>query len=948
MPPRIIPRLVLIASLCFITHRANAADVFWTSDVSGNWSDPANWSSNPRLPGGFDHIIIERPNANPVVTATNLTLLTHQITSTESIVFNGGTTSLGRGESTTSGRFTLRENADFSVANEGTSFVATGTTIVEGANLTAINGASLSLPNLSVFTAHPSQANRINANGGGSIDLSGLEILQGGPFPGQSLRIEATYGGSIKLAGELQRNNSFLVTRHDSEIDLSGVTAFNNNVWIDLREGGKLHLPPNPNAHTLRSIVLRGEGSQLTGLENAQSFRDVDLVVEAGAILELPSVQLITPVEWGRRYSSSGAGSVLDLSSLQRFDGQDPRTIHNHISAVDGGTVRLGGSIEGSFFLAANGASSVFDATNVTALREDIILEASNGGRLSFPNVQDFREVRQIYARGPGSTVDLSNVSLLADIQLFAQDGGELSLPEGAVVTTAPSFGSNYTQSEGIGSHIDLSLAARIEDNRFKAMDGGRIDLGGVLDGSNYLTVIDANSQIDLSEVTGIEGYFSLTGEAGAQLALPPLPSYEAIRAIRAEGSGGGGDFPGIESLQLVELRATFGATLRFPDLKAVHGTLSGNRTFHSGGPGSLLDVSNLELTRTNPSSNMLSTYAGGGGRIEFGDIVGGRMRMEAYDGTIAARDVMLNGFDRKLELEAAGTLELTGDLILERGHLNLLASEGIIAFLGNSIQTMEIAGEDRGPQSSPEFEEGNFGLGKLVVGSDDRAARVHLVDHIDNYNRIGGQPEALYLYGLNGEDGLSISTGSVLYFGSENGPLSVYTMHEGQMILLDDLIHELLHIVHYGDGFISNTFPGDLDFDDTLGAGDLDELIEAVDEGSTDPLHDVNFDGEVTAEDVRFVLDQLGSEFGDANLDGHVDLADLNQVRNNFGNRGGWTNGNFDADGIIGLSDLNTVRNLFGHAPPATPVPEPSSLALLAITCAAATSIRRRFATPH
>jgi hypothetical protein len=72
----------------------------------------------------------------------------------------------------------------------------------------------------------------------------------------------------------------------------------------------------------------------------------------------------------------------------------------------------------------------------------------------------------------------------------------------------------------------------------------------------------------------------------------------------------------------------------------------------------------------------------------------------------------------------------------------------------------------------------------------------------------------------------------------------------------------------------------------------------------------------------------------GDTNGDGQVNLDDLNAVRNNFGSAGtpGSTPGDaFPFDGQVNLDDLNAVRNNFG-ASAASAVPEPSSLALLAL----------------
>ncbi len=53
----------------------------------------------------------------------------------------------------------------------------------------------------------------------------------------------------------------------------------------------------------------------------------------------------------------------------------------------------------------------------------------------------------------------------------------------------------------------------------------------------------------------------------------------------------------------------------------------------------------------------------------------------------------------------------------------------------------------------------------------------------------------------------------------------------------------------------------------------------------------------------------------GDANNDGHVDLEDLNAVRNNFGAAGQDILGDANGDGRVDLEDLNSVRNNFGAA---------------------------------
>ena len=92
----------------------------------------------------------------------------------------------------------------------------------------------------------------------------------------------------------------------------------------------------------------------------------------------------------------------------------------------------------------------------------------------------------------------------------------------------------------------------------------------------------------------------------------------------------------------------------------------------------------------------------------------------------------------------------------------------------------------------------------------------------------------------------------------------------------------------------------------------------------------------------------------GDVNVDGAVDLNDLNTVLNNLGTTSSaWTSGNFDGAATIDLNDLNDVLNNLGVSYAgnatvlaaealiaATPTPEPGSLAILAL---APLAMRRR-----
>jgi hypothetical protein len=92
-------------------------------------------------------------------------------------------------------------------------------------------------------------------------------------------------------------------------------------------------------------------------------------------------------------------------------------------------------------------------------------------------------------------------------------------------------------------------------------------------------------------------------------------------------------------------------------------------------------------------------------------------------------------------------------------------------------------------------------------------------------------------------------------------------------------------------------------------------------------------FDAGVEAIALAAGIIELPGVPGDTDGDGAVDLEDLNNVRNHFGESGDPVFGDaFPFDGTVDLGDLNNVRNNFGAGSVAQAVPEPSTAALSAI----------------
>ncbi len=106
-----------------------------------------------------------------------------------------------------------------------------------------------------------------------------------------------------------------------------------------------------------------------------------------------------------------------------------------------------------------------------------------------------------------------------------------------------------------------------------------------------------------------------------------------------------------------------------------------------------------------------------------------------------------------------------------------------------------------------------------------------------------------------------------------------------------------------------------DFDNDGNYDCDDVDALVEQIALGPYDPTFDLNSDSTLDVADLEFWLaaaaghNGLGSpyRFGDANLDGGVDVSDFNVWNaNKFSNIPAWCSGDFNADGVVDISDFN------------------------------------------
>ncbi|MEM7311542.1 MAG: hypothetical protein AAF497_00180 [Planctomycetota bacterium] len=253
--------------------------------------------------------------------------------------------------------------------------------------------------------------------------------------------------------------------------------------------------------------------------------------------------------------------------------------------------------------------------------------------------------------------------------------------------------------------------------------------------------------------------------------------------------------------------------------------------------------------------------------------------------------------------------------------------SPSIVTFEGDMISAQSLFVEIGGNDNSMMAEYDQLLIdGVAAIGG---LLDVSLID-------LSGGTNGEYVPQLGDSFELITATGGI---NGDFGQLSLPTLTGGLEWQIDQTnVSWSLNVV------MANTASGDFDMDGDFDGADVDALVAQIAGSGTDPLFDMNGDGQIDQSDLNQWLAIAGAENlasggsylpGDANLDGAVDVSDFNIWNaNKFTTVAAWTRGDFTANGSIDVSDFNSWNSNKFQIADAAAVPEPSGIALCLLAC--------------
>jgi hypothetical protein len=561
-----------------------------------------------------------------------------------------------------------------------------------------------------------------------------------------------------------------------STVDQAAGSTFNAPGLADIN-GSNVTLSP---AHTFISAPL-------SQIDNA------NIQVQAGMAYS-------NVIDANYDYTRTGGGDILSAT--------DPGSLFD-LSSVTSLTYGPGGGRWFSTIRATN--SGIIDLSNLAGINavagQDDVLDfvVQNGGSIDLSGLQsvNFAGNGNARARFIVSESEYTLPSLLTAVgaEFLPAEGTTINAPfltslTGSFITLAENSTFNAPALTNIsGTDITVSPSRQFNSGLLSQIDGSNIAVVGGLNYNNFsdggynytragggtiLSATDPGSVLDLTPVTGIT-----YGPSGGRW----------FNAVRASASG------------LVELSGV-------SNISIVAG--QDDVLDFIADSGGVIDLTGLQSANAalGNANAMIRFTASNGGTINFGNLEVTRQTQFAITDVSSTMNVAGNMLldSGSLSISAGATLTVDGNMTFRyTDETTLTASSAILHLNGigtlDEPQHFEIGGLDAGNMNPGN--NGNFGFGQLVVGDFGNTNVVQLLDVIDNGNRGalrgGGAPEALYLFGLGGPDGLILRNGSTLIIDN----LNVYTTENNQWVHINSLFPQGVTLIPYSNGFIELPSPG-------------------------------------------------------------------------------------------------------------------------------------------
>ncbi len=626
----------------------------------------------------------------------------------------------------------------------------------------------------------------LSADGENSVlDLSGMTLLDDS-FSNTGYQVNLTHKitaknyGLINLSGTTKINGPGDTESLKFEIDTEGSINLDSLYSINNSGGfGFTYFTLNENTFTFPSLsnvgfVKFAVNNSTINFLALSTVNSSEFKVSNGGIINA-SNSSFTYNSSGLNntnytiLSADGAGSILDISGMTSLNDSFSNTGHNvslthTINASNEGNIILSGlqSIYGpndSESLVINVKSS--STMNMNAL--ETVSHSGGNGRIRFSI--------------DNANLNLPSLSNISSTEMYVTSGGTLEASNSSFTYSAKELSwwdHTILSADGENSVLDLSGMTLLDDSfsntgykvnlthKITAKNYGLINLSGTTkingpgDTESLKFEIDTEGSISLfslEQISGSTGYVNFTLSESASVAMPSLEYYNVAGSINAT------------LLSEIGLGST-----------AFNGGSYHNISLSEG---SFLSAQSVSATQpvaiTLNSPNDMIEIAG--------------------DFALSNKISITNPEAANISVGGDYTYSSTSEV---SQHL----ASSVLYMPGESPQKLEIGGINVDIYTQF-LTNDNFGLGQLSIGRCSNRSTVFLADDFDNGNLSGTDSEALYLFGIDGQNGLEISEGSSLYLCY----LPTYAMIDGSMTSLIDLLGSQMSIP-FDQGTIYLGFP--------------------------------------------------------------------------------------------------------------------------------------------